>query len=188
LKKILQDPLFRDFFLVGGTGLALQTGHRLSDDLDLFTQSSFDPIRLVPSLQKIGKVIVTGESMNTLNCFIDKTKTDFICYSYPLISDLVYAEGIRMAGIPDIAAMKLSAVAQRGSRKDFYDIYELLNQYSLSELLKFFEKKFPPIDTFHILKSLIYFEDAEKENDPILLKKVSWKQVMQSILKNVREI
>jgi len=177
LKKIMTDPSFREFFLVGGTGLALQTGHRISDDLDLFSTTPFEPAQLLSLLMQIGEVKVTGEAKNTLNCFVAGIKVDFIGYLYPLISELITDDQIRIAGIPDIAAMKLSAIAQRGSRKDFFDLAELLQHYSLSELMDFFRLKFPSIDTFHILRSLTYFEDAENEKDPRLLKKITWPQV-----------
>jgi len=88
----------------------------------------------------------------------------------------------------DIAGMKLSAIAQRGSKKDFFDLYELLQRYSLAGLLEFFRMKFPSIDTFHIIRSLTYFEDAEKEKDPKLIKVVDWKQVKSAIIEAVKKM
>lgn len=186
LKKLMAGPGFRDFILVGGTGLALQLGHRLSDDLDLFSEQPFEPLQLLALLEPYGKVIVTGEAVNTLNCFINGIKVDFLRYPYPLISDLFVEDEIRIAGIPDITAMKLSAIAQRGSRKDFYDLNELMNQYPLSELLLFFKNKFPSVDTFHILRSLTYFDDADQEKDPVVLRKVNWSQVKTNIIRQVK--
>jgi len=184
----MAGPGFRDFILVGGTGLALQMGHRVSDDLDLFCKKPFDPLQLLALLEPYGKVTVTGEAANTLNCFINGIKIDFLRYAYPLISVVVIEDGIRIAGMPDIAAMKLSAIAQRGSRKDFYDLNELMNQYPLTELLLFFRKKFPSVDTFHILKSLTYFDDADQEKDPVLLRKLTWNQVKKNIIREIKTI
>lgn len=186
LKKIMVHPSFGEFFLVGGTGLALQFGHRLSDDLDLFSQKAFEPMQMLMILEQMGSVKVTGETKNTLNCFVDGIKLDMIGYFYPLISDLVLIESIRIASVQDIAAMKLSAIAQRGSKKDFYDLNELLSSYNLSELFGFFNMKFPSIDSFHILRSLTYFEDADAEKEPKLLKKITWKQVKTNIIRSVK--
>ena len=187
LKEIMNDPSFNEFFLVGGTGLALQIGHRISDDLELFTHKPFDPLIQLPLLKNYGEVLVTGEAANTLNCFVDGIKIDMIGYFYPLISDLVHSDNIRLSGIPDIAAMKLSAIAQRGSKKDFFDLFELIKRYTLTELLGFFMQKFPSVDTFHIVRSLTWFEDAETEKDPRLLKKTTWKQVKTEIVRQVKE-
>jgi hypothetical protein len=188
LASIMSDPSFRDFYLVGGTGLALQCGHRRSDDLDLFCRHSFEPLQLLPLVEKYGDVNVTGEEKNTLNCFVNGIKLDFIGYPYPLIADLNITDNIRIAGIPDIAAMKLSAIAQRGSKKDFFDLFELLNRYDLSALLGFFKLKYPTIDSFHIFRSLTYFEDAEIEKEPKVLKAITWEQVKDKISASVKNL
>ena len=188
LKLIMSDLSFADFFLVGGTGLALQTGHRISDDLDLFSKNPFESMQLISLISYVGEVKVTGEAKNTLNCYVDGIKIDFIGYPYPLIGDLIMEDLIRIASVADIAAMKLSAIAQRGSKKDFFDMYELLQRYDLYELLDFFRKKFPSVDTFHILRSLTYFEDAETEKEPVLIKKVTWNQVKERITDSVKEL
>jgi len=102
-------------------------------------------------------------------------------------SELVISDSIRIASLPDIAAMKLSAIAQRGSKKDFFDLYELLQMYDLAELFGFFRIKFPSIDPFHILRSLTWYEDAEKEKDPKLLKAITWNQVKSGITESVKK-
>jgi hypothetical protein len=109
---------------------------------------------------------------------------------YHLLFPLVEFEGSRLADERDIAAMKLDAVSSRGSKKDFIDIYFLLEKYSLPELLEIFEKKFAAIkfNRIHILKSLSYFEDAENEPMPIMLKPVSWEDVKKKIVAEANQI
>ena len=92
-----------------------------------------------------------------------------------------------MLGLPDIAAMKLSAVCNRGSKKDFFDIAELLNHFALAELFEFFERKFKSHDTFHVLRSLTFFDDAEDEPDPITLNEQTWEGVKHRIAEAVRK-
>lgn len=102
-------------------------------------------------------------------------------YSYPLIKPVVTEGNIRMFSIEDIAAMKLSAIAGRGSKKDFYDIYYLLLKYDYEELFCFFRFKFPSANTFQIVKSLTYFDDADAEPDPITFQPIEWEFVKRTI-------
>lgn len=177
-----------DFYLVGGSALALRLGHRLSVDLDLFSGKDIDTKLLPEVLKKYFALTVTGEIHNTLNLFLNGIKADLISFKYPLISEILMEDGIRIAGLPDIAAMKLSVLAQRGSRKDFYDIYFLLKEYSLGELFKFFQQKFAATELFHVVKSLTYFDDAEPDPDPILIAKVEWSTVKKELQNAVKTI
>jgi hypothetical protein len=101
----MDNSAFGDFFLVGGTALALLRGHRVSDDIDLFTLRSFEPNYVINLLLKLGEVRVTGEAIDTLNCFVNNIKVDLLAYKYPLIDEMLIIDNIRMAGIGDIAAM-----------------------------------------------------------------------------------
>lgn len=118
----------------------------------------------------------------------DDVKTDIVTYSYPWINPTVELEGIRIASIEDILAMKLSAVSQRGAKKNFYDIYFFLEDYSLIQMIDFFKKKFPQSEPYMVLKSLLYFDDTDNTEDPIVLKgNVSWSQVKEAIAKAVKD-
>ena len=130
LKKLMAHPALENFYLVGGTALSLHLGHRISVDLDLFTNSEFDTQDLVQQLENeisIEKVI--GEAKNTLNLVIDNVEVDILRHNYPLIEPVSIIDDIRLLSDKDIAAMKLSAIARRGSKKDFYDVYFLLQKY-----------------------------------------------------------
>lgn len=119
---------------------------------------------------------------------IDGIKVDMICFPYPLIDQLIVENGIRILSPKDIAPMKLSAIAKRGAKKDFFDMYELLKQgYTLSEVLDWYKEKFPHTDPTFLLRSLVYFEDAESRDDPIMLKTYSRTAVKKEITKQVNQ-
>ncbi len=190
LKKLMHLPESKDFFLVGGTALALQLGHRFSEDLDLFTLNEFDSNLLFEKLEKQFSITDKSEQKNTLNINIvspkDKigniVKVDFVRYFYPLLKPIKNIENIRLLEIEDIIPMKLSAIAGRGSKKDFYDLFFLLKSYSIEKMFELFRQKFPTTNEFQIIKSLTYFEDAELEPNPITFDKVSWNSVKETMI------
>lgn len=181
-------PELDQFFLVGGTALALQLGHRFSVDLDLFTTEPFDKDELLEVLGAEFAVSVESASRNIFITYINGVKVDFVKVPYPLLFPLQKIEGVRMPAIRDIAPMKLSAMTQRGSKKDFYDIYFLMRLMPLEEMLDLYLEKFKQHTVFHVLKSLTYFEDAEKLPDPVVFEQsVTWQQVKTSIRQAVKE-
>jgi hypothetical protein len=177
------------FFLVGGTALAIQIGHRRSIDLDFFTRESFDPDGILEALSAAippYRIVVGGRAAHTLNLTLCEIKVDLIRYSYPLLEPLIEADGYTLLALPDIAAMKLAAITNRGSKKDFVDIYFLLNRYSIQELLGFYQRKFPDHDSFFVIRSLAYFEDAEMEPEPLMLQIADWNTVKHTVEEAVR--
>jgi hypothetical protein len=163
LKSLQQDAMLKDFWLVGGTALALQMGHRLSHDLDLFTQQDFDSHQLLEYLESRYHFILNYSSGNTLKGAIVKVNLDFIAHKYPLSGKPLTTEGIRLLPTEDIAAMKLNAIAGDGTRaKDFIDIYFILKQFSLNQILDFYAIKYTKRNQFHALKSLTWFNDIDE--------------------------
>ena len=194
LKKLMQEKCLSKFNLVGGTALALQLGHRISIDLDLFSKHDFDTKQIVNTLSKTYKLNVVTEFDNSIIQKIEYPansgnfiKVDIIKYPYNLIEQPIITDGIRLLTKEDIIPMKLSAIGNRGSKKDFYDIYFLLKEYSLKEMFILFEQKFPNVNYFHIIKSLTYFDDADTELNPKTLIKTSWEQVKNEIKKQVKK-
>lgn len=185
LKKMMGLPAFQQFNLVGGTALALQIGHRVSIDLDFFTSHEFDSAQLIIELERLGKLEVLVDKPPFLQVRLDDVKLDFLKYPYPFVQEFIDAEGVRLASVENISVMKLLAIARRGVKKDFVDLYFILERYSLGELVQLFESKLPNIDMFHILKSLSYFEDADVEADPKMLVKVSWAKIKEEITRKV---
>ena len=187
LKNLMSLPELDHYYLVGGTALALQLGHRISVDLDMFTQQPIDKTGLLDTLQSSFEVLIETEGANMLITNINGIKVDFVKMSYPVLFPPIIEEGVRMLKVRDIAPMKLKPVTQRGSKKDFYDIYYLLESLSLAEMLNLFSQKFKQNEVFHVIKSLSYFEDAENYPDPLVFDKtVSWSKVKSTIRNAVK--
>ncbi len=187
LKSLMQKEYLNSFVLVGGTALALQMGNRESIDLDLFSTADFSSNEILSSLLNDYQIIVNNQLTQTLISTINQVKVDFIKFHYPFIRPFVIIENIRMASIEDIAALKLDAITGRGSKKDFYDLFFLLQHYSIDELFSFYSEKYPHQTTFHVIRSLSYFEDAEKQPNPIVFDKtITWEIVKQKIISTIQ--
>jgi predicted nucleotidyltransferase component of viral defense system len=188
LKNITAIPELSAFNLVGGTSLALQIGHRLSVDLDFFGDRPFETQEILDLLQPLGQVRLLSQSKNILVLNVEGVKVDFVNYRYPLINELIHIEGLRLADLPDISAMKLAAIAGRGRKKDFIDIYFLLKKYSLSQLFDFYTTKYEDGSVLMVSRSLAYFDDADHDEDLMLFKDVSWQKVKETIQKEVQKL
>lgn len=182
LKELAALPILQDFALAGGTSLALRLGHRISIDLDFFTRREFDPLLLRQELKSFQPRVI-NESRNTLSVVIKNVKVEFIRHDYPLIRDLKEIEGAHFYSLEDVAAMKLNAVINRGSKKDFFDLFELIKLFDLSEIISFYKEKYEVSSTLMLLKSLVYFDDAEEEPDPISLDHTDWEEVKTTLIR-----
>jgi len=188
LKELMNENLFSDFNLVGGTSLALQMGHRNSIDIDLFGDSEINPELFIEILTSFGDVTVTQSSKNILITKINDIKVDFVNYKYPLLNDYLVVDNIRMLSMKDIAAMKLNAIAGRGSKKDFVDLFFLLEEFSMEEILQFYKQKYADGSLFMVQKSLTYFEDANPQLEPKMFKNFDWEICKQKILEEVSKL
>ena len=187
LKSLMQKEYLNSFVLVDGTALALQMGNRESIDLDLFSTADFSSNEILSSLLNDYQIVVNNQLKHTLISTINQVKVDFIKFHYPFIKPFVTIENIRMASIEDIAAMKLDAITGRGSKKDFYDLFFLLQHYSIDDLFSFYSEKYPHQTTFHVIRSLSYFEDAEIQPNPIVFdKNITWEIVKQKIISTIQ--
>jgi predicted nucleotidyltransferase component of viral defense system len=173
------------FALGGGTSLALRFGHRISVDLDYFTPEEFQPDMLAESLDLDGATVLSV-AKNSLRLVSAGVKIDLLRHAYPEVAPIDTIEGHRLISIPDLAAMKLNAITNRGSKKDFYDLSELLHRHSLDEMLRFFGTKYPATDPFAVIRSLAWFDDAEHEPDPIPLAGQIWDDVKERIIHALR--
>ena len=189
LKSLMQKEYLDSFVLVGGTALALQLGNRKSIDLDLFSNTDFASNVLLTSLLKDYQIVVNNQLSQTLITTINYVKVDFIKFHYPFIRPFLVIENIRMASLEDIAAMKLDAITGRGSKKDFYDLFFLLQHYSIDELFSFYTEKYPHQTTFHVARSLTYFDDADIQPSPIVFDKtITWETVKQKIISVIKAL
>lgn len=183
LETLMQASVFNDFHLCGGTSLALRFGHRLSIDIDLFTKKVFDKAELKRNLEDL--FIDFSEQFTNVSifyfCYLDKVKSDFVYSKPPVISDFETLEGIRLWGLNDVVAMKLNAIYSRGSKKDFWDIDELLNHFSITEMVDLFFEKHKEAFEEGLMMSLLYFNDADEDKDPICIKKRKWIDIKKRI-------
>lgn len=188
LRRIQSQDAFADTRLVGGAALALHFGHRTSFDLDLFgTWKPMPPLELV--LANCATQVMKTGGEGALQFFtVDDVKIDCVTYPYKWLRPAIVSDGIRLADIPDIAAMKLAAATNRGTRKDFVDIYFLLQKYSLRQMLDWYNEKYPDGNDYLVLRSIVYFDDAELEPMPNMLTPVEWKSVTDIIELAVREL
>lgn len=183
----IQPPFLKDFYLSGGTALSLQLGHRQSIDLDFFDQESFDPKLLQIQLERLGQLKSLKLGKNTLNTFLKDVQVQFLGYPYRLLKPLIDWKGLKISSIIDIACTKLQTISLRGSKKDFVDLYFILKKYSLPKLFKKLDEKYQGSDfnKVHILKSLVYFDDAETQPMPKMCREITWREVKKTISNQV---
>jgi predicted nucleotidyltransferase component of viral defense system len=183
--KLLEDlqsvEEFLKLRLVGGTSLALQIGHRISVDLDLFGEVDFDS-QLFNDFDKV-QVIKKSKNINIFE--INDVKVDIVNYSYPWLDNELHIENTRLASLKDIAAMKIAAVTGRGSKKDFVDLFFLLKEFSFNEIMSFYEQKYSDASIYLALKSLLYFDDADNEPPLNMLIDTHWQGVKDRIIEEV---
>lgn len=181
-----------NFYLAGGTALALQIGHRTSVDFDFYTKESFDSLKLLADLQhQLPDLKVQNQQQETLRVLSADTELSFFSYPYELIRPTISFHNFQLASIEDIAAMKLIAIVQRGTQRDFVDIYFLLQRFSLPELMGFVQQKFSGYQETLLLRALVYFDDAEnaaaRKGVRVLTDDYSWQKAKDYILHEVKK-
>jgi predicted nucleotidyltransferase component of viral defense system len=183
-------PEMQDFALVGGTALSLLYGHRISEDLDIFSNLKFDNQTISQSLIKkfSDSLDIRSSSHFGIFCFIENVKVDIIRFPHPLIRPIQTIDGIRMYSAEDIMAMKVQAILGRAKKKDFWDVAELLNHYSVADFVKFHKEKYSTQNLLiTVPQAITYFDDADESDNPISLKKQTWLSVKNVIQKKVRD-
>lgn len=181
------------FYLAGGTGIALQLGHRDSIDFDFFRQESFSTTEMIERLRALFEnysLTIIQEEKDTLSVLINnEVKLSFFSYPYPQVRPLQNSEFFQLASLEDIGCMKLSAITSRSMLKDYVDLYYILKKISLTELLSFVKIKFPILDSNIILKSLVYFDDVTEE--PIIFKHnsaVSFTEIKKALVEETARV
>jgi hypothetical protein len=191
LKRLMEIPEFNHFYLVGGTGLSLKYGHRLSIDIDLFSSFDFDNNELEKCIRfyfmEIPGISITHLPFGIF-CHLDEVKVDFMKWGDEWIDNPEIIDEIRIASDKDIFPMKLEAAMKRGAKKDFIDLALLIHKHGLPNGLEWYHNKFPYNDEMIPLKSLTDFERAEDETTPILLNSDPWPLCKQTIIEAVRKI
>lgn len=188
LRRLEKESLLADFHLAGGTALALYEGHRKSIDLDLFTCKPFDAAALAAFLEQGFGCRVAFVEKNTVKGVIDGVKVDCITHAYDMVAPVFHHDGLRLFPEEDIAAMKLSAISDNGTRlKDFIDVAALSVRYPLVQMLDFYEKKYPAANRLRPIKGLTYFHDIDF-SDPVSIMKgsFSWPLLQERLEDMVR--
>jgi len=192
LKRLGRLPTVASFYLAGGSAIALHLGHRISLDLDFFTpQGDYEIEPLLQDLQKVGHLVIRQQGKGTLNATLDGTLISFFVYPYPLLSSFHDLWGVQVAGLLDLALMKLAAVGQRGRKRDFVDLYQICrSRYTLDDLLRRMSEKFPRVTypSYHLLRALAYFDDAESDPMPEMLVPLDWGEVKRFFEGEVRRL
>ena len=191
LKKIMEIPELKQFCLVGGTALSLKYGHRNSIDLDLFSTENFAHEPIIAALTQIfGESFVYRGNFAKwgIFCFIENIKVDIVYYPHPLIANTKVVNSIRFYNDKDLMAMKIQAILGRGMKKDFWDIAELLQHYSLAEMIACHKAKYPSqMLGISIPQALVYFTDSDESEEPQTIKPMTWENVKSIISAKVRE-
>ncbi len=185
LKELMIIEEFGALRLVGGTSLALQLGHRNSIDIDLFGNLDLDDYKIVEILKQFKQVEIIASSKSIKIFMINNIKVDLVNYPYMWIDNQLERDGIRLAGLKDIAAMKISAITQRGSKKDFIDLYFLLKSFSFNQIMEFYMLKITDGNEWLALRSLTYFDDADEQPMPKMYKDAKWEDIKSLIAKEI---
>ncbi len=192
LKRFVDLGITRDFYLAGGTGLALLLGHRRSVDLDLFSRTNrldFQGRRaLLARLERLPRWRLIEAKDGTVYGQVGRVRVSFFWYPQPLVKPLIRHERVPVAALEDIGVMKLGAIIGRGARKDFIDLYAICQRLPLSRLLAFGSQKFRHARDFRLqaLKALCFFEDADRDPPAVMLSPVDWDQVKRFFTREVR--
>lgn len=188
LSKLL---LAKDYYLAGGTALSLHLGHRFSNDLDFFSQHPKNPFVLRSELANLGQLEILQNEEGTFNGILNNVKLSFFIYPYPLLFPTPKFNGINLADILDIACMKVDAISSRGTKRDFIDLYFVCQKdKSLQEILSLYTEKYSmaKFNKLHLLKNLVYFDDAEDDAMPKMVETINWAEVKKFFSEQTRKV
>lgn len=191
IKLVASIPTIKSAYLAGGTALALQLGHRMSIDLDFFTPEKFDENLVATELSQLLSFKENQRAWATVLGLVGETKFSIFHYPYKLIDTPLPFEGIRLAGKKDIAAMKIHAISDRGTRRDFIDVFMLTKEFTLDKMLDFYDEKYGSLDEklFQLIKGLCYFRDADNDDTmPKMLTSVDWEEVKKFFRQQTRRL
>lgn len=189
LKQLQQIPLLYNSRLVSGTALALQLGHRNSIDLDFLGNFQNSHIDFLNVFNNEGLAVDSLQNTKSIHVFdIEGVKVDIVNYPYGWLEDPIEEDGIKLSGLKDIAAMKLAAITNRGTKKDFVDMYFLLQQFSLNEMLEYYKIKYNTNSIYNVIRSLVYFADAESDPMPKMYIPAMWDEVKSFIKESIEKI
>lgn len=189
LEQLMTLPELQEFYLVGGTALSLYYGHRTSIDLDLFRVDKFDNSEIIKILSNsFGSDFSVRTSSNFgIFGFVSDVKIDIVRFPHPIIRPTITLEGIRMYSPEDIIAMKVQAILGRGKKKDFWDVAELLNHFTIKDFIDLHKEKYITQNLYiTVPQAITYFDDAEESEEPVSLNDLDWNDIKNIIKDKVR--
>lgn len=192
LALLKERGALRGFYLGGGTGLAFLLGHRESHDLDFFRTAAFRESLLVIRLRRAGRFSLERKEEGTVQGQFENTRVSFFHYPYPLLEKVRQISGAAVASPLDIACMKLDAISSRGTKRDFIDLYVVIQESgrTLQEFLGAFTKKYASLEynLLHVKKSLVYFDDAERDPMPTMTAPIAWDAVKKFFIEEIKKL
>jgi len=175
-----KQDFLKSAYMAGGSSLALQLGHRISVDFDFFSESEFELKTVKNTLLKIGQYEGSNETPKTIVGQLDNVKFSLFHYPYPLIDQTIDFVGVHLASLADISAMKLVAITDRGTKKDYIDLYFLANRcFSIENMFEYYDKKYHnfEVNKITLLKALQFFDDADGSEMPVMIEKINWEEI-----------
>ena len=188
IQELMNKVYLQNFYLVRGTALALQIGHRTSTDIDLFSHIKFDKDEAIENIKSDYGELEMSSNLLGIFTYINEIKTDIVHHPYKHLEPLIEIDGIRMVSKRDIASMKLSAITRRAKKRDFVDIYKLLDEITLPQMIDDFIEKYGDNGNAYIIRSLMYFDKADEDFVPKCFFDFNWKKIKQRIVEEVRKI
>lgn len=191
LESLKSLSFVKNYYLAGGTALSLHFGHRTSYDLDFFSQTPATPEIIRSQLSNLGNLEIFQNNEGTFNGVLNGVKLSFFIYPYPLLRPTLDFAGIKVADVLDIACMKIDAISSRGTKRDFIDLYFICQKTkTINELLELYSQKYKSakFNKLHIIKSFVYFNDAENDVMPEMIEKISWEKVKKFFVENISRI
>lgn len=189
LESLKSVSFVRNYYLAGGTALSLHFGHRFSNDLDFFSQNPATPETIRVELAKLGNLEIIQNEEGTFNGILNDSKLSFFVYLYGLLDPVLDFGGVGVADVADIACMKIDAISSRGTKRDFIDLYFICRKFKPIEgLLELYSKKYRKVkfNKLHLVKSLVYFDEAEGDIVPEMIEKVDWEEVKKFFREKVK--
>ncbi|MFC1582374.1 nucleotidyl transferase AbiEii/AbiGii toxin family protein [Planctomycetota bacterium] len=186
-----KSGILSNAYMAGGTAAALQLGHRISVDFDFFISETFEPREFAEQISNVDTFTEETAERGTVTGVFRGVKFSLFMYNYPLLFEPRPYKDLRIADIRDLAAMKVDAIAGRGAKRDFIDLFYICRSgHSISEVLDFYNRKYETLvsNRIHLLKSLIYFEDAEQDEMPRMFKEASWEDIKSFFKTEIKKI
>lgn len=189
LQVLSRQDFMKPFYLAGGTGCALHLGHRRSQDFGFFSRTEFEIFPVQNALRNLGRFVADYSDAGTLVGRLDDTKISLFHYAYSLLEEAVDYLGVRVASLVDIGCMKIDVISSRGTKRDFVDLFFIHKNLGLDlkTFFRYFKRKYSPdgFNRHHVLKSLVYFENADKEPEPEMLTEFSWAATKRFFVESV---